>query len=46
MEYIVNIYGMILNLIKTILDTFGADTSVVNGLLEDLKESQEETPEA
>lgn len=46
MEYIANLYGMILNLIRSILVAFGADTEVVDGLINDLKNAQEETPEA
>ena len=46
MEIITNIYGMILNLIKTLLDMFGADTTEVDkllGALEDVTGKEEET---
>lgn len=46
MDFIAELYGMILNLIKNILEVFGADTGVVDGLLEELKGAaeEEETP--
>jgi len=46
MEIFANFYGMILGLIKSLLDIFGVDTSVVDGLIADLDEVQKENPEA
>lgn len=46
MDFFAEIYGMILNLIKSILDVFGADTSVVDGLIKDLEDSQKEDENA
>ncbi len=44
MELLENLYRQILNLIRDLLVTFGADTAVVDGLLTELdKQAEEET---
>ncbi len=42
MDFIANIYGMILNLIKNIIVAFGGDTEVIDGLIAEFEESQKE----
>ncbi len=46
MDFMANIYGMILNLIKNIMVAFGAETEVIDGLIAEFEASQKEDEEA
>lgn len=46
MDFIANIYGLILNLIKNIMVAFGADTEVIDGLIAEFDASQNKDEDA
>ena len=46
MDFIANIYGMILSLIKNIMVAFGGDTTEIDKLIAEFDASQKEDTEA
>ena len=46
MDFFANIYGLILNLIKNIMVAFGADTDVIDKMIDEYNETQKEDEDA
>ncbi len=46
MDFIASIYGMILNLIRGIIESFGGDTTEIDKLIAEFDESQKDDTEA